>query len=251
MSGARRDSRTSTFPLASAANSQTELQQMQAVQPADVAKGAPRRAEAVALALVLVAAFHALPGWIVGFVPAMWMFVHLSAAGFSNLWDAVSVGMPLVLCLATPVRSGLRIGVWRGHAWAVLGICALPVVATAVIYPLTSQPFTHDRVGGWLISPAAQELLFTGYLYGLLDRAFSGSIGRRIHVRYAVPLTAVFFMLWHVANFAGIQPSYVVFQLTYTFIGGAWLLLVRQLTGSLMPGIVTHMAVNFLAWAGW
>jgi membrane protease YdiL (CAAX protease family) len=64
-------------------------------------------------------------------------------------------------------------------------------------------------------------------------------------------LTAAFFCLWHVPNFMGIHVSYVLFQLGYTLIGGAWVLLARQLTGSVLPGIATHMAVNFLSWAGW
>ena len=224
---------------------------MQALGSQGVSTRAPRRAEAIVLALVLVAAFHALPQWILVFLPERQIYARLGAAGFSNLWDALSVGMPLLLCLATPARSGMLLGTWRGHAWVVIGICALPVVATAAIYPFTSQPFTHRRMGIWLISPAAQDLLFTGYLYGLLDRAFSGSIGGRVRLRYAVLLTAAFFTLWHVPNFVAIQASYVIFQLLYTFIGGAWVLLARQLTGSLVPGIATHMAVNFLAWAGW
>jgi membrane protease YdiL (CAAX protease family) len=119
-----------------------------------------------------------------------------------------------------------------------------------MVYPFTSQPFTGQSIGMWLISPAAQDLLFTGYLYGLLDTAFPGRVNARLPVNRAVFFTAVFFALWHVPNFSGIQPSYVVFQLAYTFVGGAWVLLARQLTGSVLPGIATHMAVNFIAWAG-
>lgn len=133
----------------------------------------------------------------------------------------------------------------------ILGICALPVVLTAIIYPFTSQPFAGGHIGVWLISPIAQDLLFTGYLYGLLEAAFPGTVGKRLRINRAVFLTAVFFSLWHVPNLAGIPVPYVLFQLVYTLVGGAWVLLARQLTGSILPGIATHMAVNFLAWAGW
>jgi len=132
----------------------------------------------------------------------------------------------------------------------VLGICALPVALTAIIYPFTSRPFQCVRVGVWLISPAAQDLLFTGYLYGLLDAAFPGRLIGRLPMNKAVFITASFFALWHVPNFAGMHASFVSFQLLYTFLGGARILLARQLTGSVLPGIITHMAVNFIAWLG-
>ncbi len=64
-------------------------------------------------------------------------------------------------------------------------------------------------------------------------------------------ITAAFFCVAHVPNFLGIDASYVAFQLIYTFVGGAWVLLARQWTGSVLPGIATHMAVNFVAWKGW
>jgi hypothetical protein len=42
-----------------------------------------------------------------------------------------------------------------------------------------------------------------------------------------------------------------MFQLAYTFVGGASVLLARQLTGTLWPGLLTHAAVNAVARAGW
>jgi membrane protease YdiL (CAAX protease family) len=134
---------------------------------------------------------------------------------------------------------------------SVIGICALPIVLTAIVYPLTAQPFKGDRAGAWLISPLAQELLFTGFIYGRLDASFPGTIHGRLPIRRALLLTAVFFMLWHVPNFEGMGAGYVMFQLAYTLIGGAWGLLARQLTGSILPGVFTHMAVNFVANMGW
>jgi len=207
--------------------------------------------EALALAVVLVVAFHAIPDWIIRIVAALGHRPQLSMKGWANLYDGLSGIMPLILAAATPRRSGLRIGNWSGCTAKVIGICALPVVLTAVIYPFTSQPFKGDRIGCWLISPAAQDLLFTGYLFGLFDRVFPRAAHPRIRIRSAILVTAAFFCLWHVPNFLGISAGYVAFQLVYTFIGGAWLLLARQLTGSLLPGLVTHMAVNLIGWLGW
>jgi membrane protease YdiL (CAAX protease family) len=224
---------------------------LQGTPPAARARGWTRR-EALLLALVLVPTYHSIVPWLWD-GSGLGRLIHdrlgLSVAQYS--WDGLFLIMPLLLCLAAPTRSGLRLGTWRSRTLKVLGVCALPPILTAIVYPFTSQPFTDGWIGLWLISPAAQDLLFTGYLYGLFDQAFPGSIGRRVPVNKAVLLTAAFFTLWHVPNFWGIAASYVIFQLIYAFVGGAWTLLARQWTGSILPGIVVHMMVNFIAWKGW
>jgi membrane protease YdiL (CAAX protease family) len=127
----------------------------------------------------------------------------------------------------------------------------LPVVLTLIIYPLTSRPFTGQSAAIWLIVPVREEMIFSGYIYGLLDATFPETVTSRIPVRRAVLLTAVFFSLWHTPNLLHMAPAYVLFQLLYTLLGGAWMLLARQWTGSILPGVATHMAVNFIAWKGW
>ena len=204
--------------------------------------------ETLFLSLVLVVAFHAIPRWFFSFLSARQLYDSLGHNGYWTLHDAVTGVVPLLLCLGAPLRCGLRLGVWKGQALKVLGICALPVIVTGIVYPLTSRPFSGGRIGLWLVSPAAQDLLFTGYLYGLLDVAFPGPIHRRVRVSRAVLITAVFFALWHVPNFSGMPTSYVLFQLLYTAVGGVWVLLARQITGSIIPGVFTHMTCNFIAW---
>lgn len=218
------------------------------METAGAASNSESKHETLLLALVLVTAFHAIPYWLFWFLPAQQLYERLGANGYATLYDGVSGVVPLLLCLGAPSRCGFRLGTWRGHTLQVLGICALPVLLTAIVYPFTSRPFSGGRIGIWLVSPAAQDLLFTGYLYGMLNRVFAGPIHTRLPVHQAVVLTAVFFALWHVPNFGGMSASYVSFQLLYTLIGGAWLLLARQLTGSLLPGLATHMACNLIAW---
>jgi membrane protease YdiL (CAAX protease family) len=212
------------------------------------ARRTPGEVETLLLALALVAAFHAVPSWVFAFLPRRQMYEALGEQGYGTLYDTATGVLPLLLCLGAPLRCGFRLGVWKDRTLKVLGVCVLPVILTGIIYPLTSRPFSGYPIGCWLVSPAAQDLLFTGYLYGLLDVAFPGPIHRRVRVNRAVLITAVFFALWHVPNFFGISTAYVCFQLLYTAIGGAWVLLARQMTGSILPGIATHMAVNFIAW---
>lgn len=207
-----------------------------------------RRRETLLLAFVLVFAHHAAPWWLFRYLPAREWYDQLGRNGYANLYDAITGILPLILCCAAPARSGLTLGRWRGQTLQVLAICLVPIALTAIFYRFTSQPFSGGAVGVWLISPAAQDLLFSGYLYGLIDSAFPGPIHGRVRLNKAIFLTAAFFALWHVPNFWGLPASYVSFQLLYTLLGGAWMLLTRQLTGSILPGLGTHMACNFLAW---
>lgn len=221
------------------------------VNDAEARKLLSGRTETLLLALVLVAAFHAIPRWLARFLAGTDWCKEMSEDAFSTFYDALSGVMPLTLCLSAPVRSGLGLGRWQGRIWKVLGVCALPVALTAVIYPFTSMPFKDTPIGTWLISPAAQDLLFTGYLYGVFVAVFPGRLSGKVSLEKAIPMTALFFALWHLPNFAGLPVGYVVFQLIYVFIGGVWVLLARQMTGSLWPGVLTHMAVNYVACRGW
>ena len=210
--------------------------------------GQIKKGEALLLGLVLVVAFHAIPQWVFNLFPTRRLYDSLGANWYGTLYDAITGLAPLLLCLGAPSRCGLKLGVWRGHTLTVIAICLLPVVLTAIIYPFTSRPFSGLQIGIWLVSPFAQDLLFTGYLYGLFDQVFPGVVHQRMRINKAVIVTALFFALWHTPNFGGMPATYVSFQLLYTFLGGAWILLARQLTGSILPGLLTHMACNFIAW---
>lgn len=212
----------------------------------------PGNLELLLLALALVAAHHAVPYWLVMRVlPALDLYRSLGPNGYANFWDALSLLLPLLLCLGAPRESGLRLEDWLTHRWKLFAVCGIPVLATAIVNPFTSQPFAGGRVGSWLVSPAAQDLLFTGYLYGLFRRSFPGRLASRFPVDTSILITAAFFSLWHVPNFMMIHSSFVVFQLGYTFLGGVCFLLARKWSGSVLPGLACHMACNFLAWAGW
>ncbi len=176
------------------------------------------------------------------------MFEGLGRSAYFTFYDAITGVMPLLLCLGSPVRSGLSLGSWREHGMKVVGIYTLPVVLTAIVYPFTSRPFSGGRIGIWLVSPLAQDLLFSGFLYGWFAEVFPGEVYRRFRINRAMLLTAAFFALWHVPNFANLPPVYVAFQLFYVTVGAVWLLQSRRLTGSIIPGVIAHMGCNFVSW---
>ena len=165
-------------------------------------------------------------------------------------YDLVALAFGLILVLPTHRRSGICIGQIREHWKKVLLFCGTPILATAIVYPLLSErPFGNAHYTMWLISPLAQDLLFTGFLFGRFNQLFPSYIHDRIPMRWAVLITAFFFVLWHTPNFAsGISKEYVLFQLCYTFVGFLLTGLVRQWTGSMLYGTLTHMAINYIAW---
>ena len=208
----------------------------------------PSLLEALVVSTVLAIALQAIPAWAANRFFVGWLVARSWTAHFSDVVDGLSLLLALALCVGARQRSGLVLGRWRNQTAKVIGLCLVPVVLTAVIYPLTERPFAGSRMGVWLLSPAAQELLFSGYVFGLLRQASPGPLHPKLVLDRAGWLTALLFALWHLPNLQALGLSYTAFQLVYTFAGMAWTLLARQWTGSVIAGIATHTLINLIAW---
>jgi membrane protease YdiL (CAAX protease family) len=194
-----------------------------------------------------------------GFAPLIWALDDLTAAhlpqswsqsiGAQNYTDVVGLILGLCVALSTPRSSGLGFG-HPGRNWKpLLALMIAPVVIAAIVVPrLMERPFAGKEVGAWLISPVCEELLFTGFLYGSLERHFPNSNRSRFRVPEVVILTAVCFSLHHVWNLGSSKMSinYAVFQLGYTFVGGLVHSLIRCWSGSIWYAVIVHMAVNWI-----
>jgi membrane protease YdiL (CAAX protease family) len=219
-------------------------------------KNAVALPEALALALAVTVASHAVPNTLAPMIaearPGL-----VSASGYGNLHDLVMLAYGLVLALSAPRASGL---VWARPTARVAFVAALPVVITALVYPrLPVRPFAGQRVGMWLFSPFAQSAIFVGYLYGLFARSRAsvgegesegGEPGRASwRPTRALVLTGVFFALWHAPNLASMPAGYVAFQFVYTFAAMLWTGLTRQWTGAVWYALAAHVCGNAIAWA--
>jgi membrane protease YdiL (CAAX protease family) len=202
----------------------------------------------LAAALVITLTYHP---FVLGLARLAWRSTPshwLETVGDANWYRGAEFVYGLALALTTPQASGLTFGHPLRH-WKLLPwVTVLPLVAIALIYPrLPVRPFVGQTVGFWLLSAPAQELVYTGFLYGRFERLYPSRIHRWLPIPWCVPVTALFFSLWHLQNFSDIAPSYVVFQLGYTFIGGVGHALIRLWTGSVLYVIAVHMAVNWIA----
>jgi membrane protease YdiL (CAAX protease family) len=179
----------------------------------------------------------------------------LSARGVeSNLravFAAVFLFEGISLCLVSPRDCGLRIGEhsrWQLHLWKVAVFWALPPLAVLTVYAQTSKPFHGSSYHEWLFNSISQELFFSGFIYSRLVKLW-GEPGESTRGAFALPMlvTPLLFAAWHWPNARALNTDYMAFMFAYTFIGGWWCLQMRRWTGSALPGIANHVAVNYLA----
>jgi membrane protease YdiL (CAAX protease family) len=175
---------------------------------------------------------------------------HLPGLDHAGQHSLVLLAFGLLLTIPTWKRSGLRIGSIRKHWKAVLIVCGIPVLVTALVYPqLGERPFARAGAEMWLISPLAQDLVFMGFIYGILESSFPDYVHPRVPVRRGLLIGAVAFAAWHLPNlFSAMSPAFLAFQLLYTSAGFVLTGLSRQWTGSLLYATLSHSGVNCVVW---
>ncbi|MDP2983899.1 MAG: CPBP family intramembrane metalloprotease [Candidatus Latescibacter sp.] len=198
----------------------------------------------------------ALLTWAAHLVPEQIFFLtwtllppFIQAAGEENYWYLLSLTYGLFLVLPSLSRSGIRIGDIRSHWRGVLFACGIPIILTAIVYPLLPvRPFADSAAGMWLISPLAQDLVFIGFLYGRFEILFPTFIHPRFRIKWALLISALFFSAWHLPNFSTMPAEFVVFQLFYTVLIYLAAGLSRQWTGSILYFTLAHSCINFIVW---
>jgi membrane protease YdiL (CAAX protease family) len=224
-----------------------------AARASSVAPGRARlsasQREDLVLALVLTITISLFPRWRPFEQAWVQNFAGLKALSWHWYVSILFVAAGLLLTLPTRQRSGLCVGRIREHWRRVLLVCGGAVLATALVYPLLSvRPWGDASVTMWTLSPIGQQLIFLGYLYGRLEQSFPGHVHPRVPLSRALLLTVCFFALWHTPNFFSLPAGYVLFQLFYTGVLAIIPGLSRQWTGSIYYAVLTHAAVNFIAW---
>ena len=213
-------------------------------------EGQPKRQPVgfLSLAIVLVFTMHALPAWLVGMAKYFELPI-VRMLGAANLDQLLFLVIAIALVAHDPAGYGLRLGDGMRKKWpAVLGMCAVPIVLTGLVYPfLPSRPFSGGPIAIWLISPPAQDLFFAGFLYRWFSVYFPGTISESVKANRCILLTAACFSIWHLPGIAYGIGSYIWFQLGYTFLGACLMGVIRQWTGSILYIMIVHMAVNCIA----
>ena len=183
-------------------------------------------------------------------IPVDWLTSKFSSS--SENWHNFFFLIALTLCLVTPRACGLGLGParqWRRHALAIAVILAIPPLAVATVYAhYTSKPFENFPASNWLVGSIAQEFLFAGFIYARLCELW-GAPGENWRAAFAWPMliTPVLFAIWHWPNATWLSSGYFALMCVYTLLGGWWMLNLRRWTGSIWPGAVLHVVVNYFA----
>jgi len=159
--------------------------------------------------------------------------------------------LAILLCLSSRIASGLQIGDragWKRHWLAVIFIWVLPVIVVAILFPALGKPdHTYKSMGFWLVTPIAQQLLFSGYIYGQMQFIFGRPAHTGMRALGAAPLVRSFlFALSFWPLLRASEPGPVITQMAYAFLYSLWILNIRRWTDSVWPCVLNHLLVNML-----
>jgi len=211
----------------------------------------PSWPELISLAIVMALSADAIPYFGMVIINSdrplyAWVLHNLNVP---YLYCLLELAFGLLIVLPTARRSGLRLGTLRGHAWQVAFVVAVPIILTALIYPrLPTRPFTGASSAMWTVTPPAEDMIFCGYIYGLLAQRGAKRFVRFLPINPAVLITALLFGLYHAPNMISLPLSYTLFQVLYTAVGAMWTGMTRVWTGTFLYVTIAHAAVNFIAW---
>ncbi|MCA9057818.1 MAG: CPBP family intramembrane metalloprotease [Planctomycetaceae bacterium] len=214
------------------------------------------RPEAVLVAIAITLAFVAIPEWLSG-VTGRWCtraFQRLFATDSGNefwgfLYHFWALCLGLLLVGGSPRKYGLCRGNLRPHRGRVMAMIGLPLtVATIGCQFIPLPEWMGQNMALWMISPLAQDLVFGGFIYVLIESVFPGDLHQRLPIRRTVVISGIFFSLHHLPNVLYSPVWFVLLQLCYTYLGYLMMGLVRQWTGSLLYVTFTHSLGNLIGW---
>jgi membrane protease YdiL (CAAX protease family) len=161
-----------------------------------------------------------------------------------------------ILCLVAllmtawrPHAFGLKPGNHRKVWWIYLACGGAYLAYDFLIAPFEPALFgaSYVRPSMYLLTPFSEELLFRGFMYGVLVDMYPSSEASRKWISKPVLLTALLFGLWHFRWIGSIGWGWGLAQVGGTFLAGLVMGYVRRRSGSVLGPFVMHAAWNFMA----
>jgi membrane protease YdiL (CAAX protease family) len=172
-----------------------------------------------------------------------------SALAQGLAFSAFPLAIGLGISLVHPSLFGLTLGSTLRRIGQVVGVTAgLCAIAAVALMAVGGNPFRGaEPLIQAVAVPVSEELVFRGVLFGLVLLAL-----RRLYpMETALPLTvvvsAVAFGLAHLNNIGSYDTTFVVLQSAYAMILGLGAGYLRATTGSVVPAMAAHSAVNVVA----
>jgi membrane protease YdiL (CAAX protease family) len=167
--------------------------------------------------------------------------------------------LPLIACLLvllmvfwSPDAFGLRLGNHRKVWWVYpvyAGVFALYSWLWGRLVPdhVLRTIGEHISPSTYLLAPFREELLFRGFMYGVLAEMYPESEASTSRISKPVLFTAILFGLSHVGWITAIGWSWGLEQVAFAFGVGLAFGYVRRRSGSLLGPFVLHAVGNFVA----
>ena len=213
--------------------------------------------------LVSVIASQFVIGWLIILIFGR---EALSQPVWTAVYSALSYSVTLVLIIFVPRKitktSRSELGLTGWPTWTDVGLSpvafivstllAAGLVALFSIFPWFDANEAQDvgfniymsggdRIIAFLtlvvVAPIAEEIIFRGWLYGKIREKLNGKVPERVGILISILIVSVLFGAIHMQWNVGVN----VFCLSVV------LCVLREITGTIYAGILTHMVKNGLA----
>jgi membrane protease YdiL (CAAX protease family) len=172
-----------------------------------------------------------------------------SALAQGLAFSAFPLAIGLSISLVHPTLFGLRLGRALGRIGQIVGVTAgLCAIAAVSLISIGGSPFRGaEPLIQAVAVPVSEELIFRGVLFGLLLLVLGRLHPMEAALPLAVVVSAVAFGLAHLNNIGSYDTVFVVMQSAYAMILGLGAGYLRATTGSVVPAMAAHSAVNIVA----
>lgn len=196
--------------------------------------------------------------------PYLWVLLLVLTLAFVDLGSALdwigrrfswTVPGGYILCLVAllmtawrPHAFGLRLGnhrkVWWIYVVSVVFWLAYVFLGRSLIPGELQEELGHPH--SYLLTPFSEELLFRGFMYGVLVEMYPASEASSRWISKPVLFTAILFGLWHVGWIGSIGWVLGLAFVGSTFLAGLVMGYVRWRSGSVLGPFVMHAVGNFI-----
>jgi membrane protease YdiL (CAAX protease family) len=160
--------------------------------------------------------------------------------------------LALLLVFWSPARFGLTLGNHRKAWWAYMAAGVLFGAYYALRGHLLPRDILqtigeHTRPSAYLLTPFREELLFRGFMYGVLAEMYAESEASSRWLSRPVVITAVLFGLWHWPWIPAVGWLLGSANILFTVGVGLVFGIIRRRSGSVLGPFVLHAVGNFVA----
>lgn len=181
-------------------------------------------------------------GWIISFLIS------------DGVYALPLIGCVLVLLLVfwSPDRFGLTLGTHRKVWWIYLACGAALAAYYMLRWHIVPQHVLQvigeqARPSSYLLTPFSEELLFRGFMYGVLAEMYPASESSRRWLSKPVVMTAILFGLWHWGGITSVGWLWGLVHVALMIGVGLVFGVIRRRSGSVLGPFLLHAVGNFVA----